>query len=92
MLIDLKLQKTEAPVSDFSFYMMCRRFVSFLMHLFFKDITVLGKNNVPTTGPVIFCGNHANQFNDGNILLATAPRNVRFMVAASVSTSHYNFY
>jgi glycerol-3-phosphate O-acyltransferase / dihydroxyacetone phosphate acyltransferase len=55
------------------------------MHLFFRDITVLGKHNVPTTGPVIFCGNHANQFNDGNILLATAPRNVRFMVAAKVS-------
>ena len=56
------------------------------MHNFFSEIQVLGYENIPATGPVIFCGNHSNQFCDGCILLACAKnRDVRFMVAAKVS-------
>lgn len=51
------------------------------MHQFFRDISVIGGKNVPKKGPVIFCGNHSNQFVDGSILFATAPRDVRFLVA-----------
>lgn len=65
----------------FSFYNATRKFMSFTNQIFFRDITVVGLKNVPKKGPVIFCGNHSNQFIDGNILLATAPRDVRFMVA-----------
>ena len=90
--IDPAKQKTEAPISSFSFYMFTRQFIRFVMNLFFRDITVLGTHNVPQKGPVIFCGNHANQFNDGNILLGTAPRNVRFMVAAKVSKNIFSFF
>ena len=62
------------------------------MTLFFRDITILGTHNVPKTGPVIFCGNHANQFSDGHIMLGNAPRNVRFLVAAKVSPFISYFY
>lgn len=55
------------------------------MHQFFEEITVLGLHNIPVKGPVIFCGNHNNQFVDGCILYATTSRDARFMVAAKVS-------
>lgn len=55
--------------------------MKFSMHQFFRDITVLGRHNIPKRGPLIFCGNHSNQFVDGSILFFTAQRDVRFMVA-----------
>jgi glycerol-3-phosphate O-acyltransferase/dihydroxyacetone phosphate acyltransferase len=72
----------------FSFYSLVRGFMGMCMQLFFNDITVLGLHNVPKKGPVIFCGNHNNQFIDGCIVLYTAVRDVRFMVAAKVSSIH----
>ena len=55
------------------------------MHQFFESITVLGLHNIPKKGPVIFCGNHNNQFVDGSIAFFTSNRDVQFMVAAKVS-------
>jgi len=52
------------------------------MNTFFSEVVVLGKHNIPKRGPVIFCGNHNNQFVDGCILYSTIKRDVRFMVAA----------
>jgi glycerol-3-phosphate O-acyltransferase/dihydroxyacetone phosphate acyltransferase len=56
----------------FSFYNANRVLMNFCMHQFFRDITVLGIPNIPKKGPVIFCGNHGNQFMDGCILLGKA--------------------
>ena len=75
----------EEPAPMFSFYWMVRFSMDMFMKQFFKDITVLGLDNIPNKGPVIFCGNHNNQFVDGTILFTTASRDVRFMVAAKVS-------
>jgi glycerol-3-phosphate O-acyltransferase/dihydroxyacetone phosphate acyltransferase len=72
----------EVPSAFCSFYNVTRSFMGFCMNQFFRDITVLGSHNIPKTGPVIFCGNHNNQFMDGCILLKEAIREVRFMVAA----------
>jgi len=33
--------------------------------LFFRDITIINMENVPTEGPTIIYGNHNNQFVDG---------------------------
>jgi glycerol-3-phosphate O-acyltransferase/dihydroxyacetone phosphate acyltransferase len=65
-------------------YNFCKIVIRFCLNQFFRDITVLGKHNIPKEGPVIFCGNHQNQFVDGSILFTTATRNVRFLVAAKV--------
>ena len=75
----------EKPVHWCSFFNLCRETMKFLMSQFFSEITVLGTHNIPKRGPVIFCGNHCNQFLDGSILFFTATRDVRFMVAAKVS-------
>jgi len=75
----------ETPAPPCSLFNFNRVLMSFCMHQFFSDIQILGKHNVPRTGPVILCGNHSNQFVDGCILLisaAAAGRDARFMVAA----------
>ena len=53
----------------FSWFNLNRVVMEFLMRNFFNELQCLGGNNVPKTGPVIFCGNHCNQFVDGCILL-----------------------
>lgn len=50
---------------------------------FFKNIEITGSHKIPTTGPVVFVGNHANQFVDPLIILAYCPRIVGFLIAAS---------
>ena len=42
---------------------------------------VLGRQNVPPNGPVIFTGNHMNQFVDAAVILISNPRKVSFLVA-----------
>eukprot|EP01036_Dinobryon_divergens_P037460 gene37460-49001_t len=42
---------------------------------------VLGRQNVPQNGPVIFTGNHMNQFVDAAVVLISTPRKVKFLVA-----------
>jgi glycerol-3-phosphate O-acyltransferase/dihydroxyacetone phosphate acyltransferase len=42
-------------------------FAWYSTHLFFRDITVIGQENVPTEGPTIIYGNHNNQFVDGMV-------------------------
>eukprot|EP01034_Spumella_vulgaris_P034952 gene34952-43101_t len=42
---------------------------------------VLGKQNIPEHGPVIFTGNHNNQFVDGGVLMVTNPKKVGLIVA-----------
>jgi glycerol-3-phosphate O-acyltransferase / dihydroxyacetone phosphate acyltransferase len=42
---------------------------------------VLGKENVPLHGPIIFTGNHMNQFVDGAVMLVTNHHRLSFLVA-----------
>ncbi len=64
------------PLSNFA--------LQFILHIFFSRIEVVGKQHLDSVGrgPVIFVGNHANQFLDPAILVATVNRPVGFLVAA----------
>ena len=57
---------------------MTRHFISWLVrtitNTFFRRIDVVGIENVPTEGPVIFAGNHPNALMDGWLLTATCGR------------------
>lgn len=64
------------PIHWCTFYVFCRNFMKLIMHQFFESITVLGLHNIPKKGPVIFCGNHNNQFVDGSIAFFTSNRDV----------------
>ena len=42
---------------------------------------VLGKENIPQHGPIIFTGNHMNQFVDAAVMVVANPHRVRFLIA-----------
>lgn len=52
-----------------------------LVTIFFREVAVVGKENIPK-GPVVFYGNHQNQFIDAMIMRAHCGRSVRFIIAA----------
>ncbi|EUD68990.1 hypothetical protein C922_00681 [Plasmodium inui San Antonio 1] len=56
---------------------LCKAIVSSL----FGDVNVINPENVPLYGSVIFVGNHNNQFIDACVLVASIPRQVKFIVA-----------
>lgn len=62
-------------------YFSVKVFFHSIMSIFFSSMEVLGRQNIPEHGPVIFTGNHMNQFVDGVLLLVTTPRRVSFLVA-----------
>ena len=45
-------------------YFGVRVFFTSILSIFFTKIDVIGHSNVPRDGPIIFTGNHANQFVD----------------------------
>ncbi|CEM05710.1 unnamed protein product [Vitrella brassicaformis CCMP3155] len=53
-----------------------------ILHVFFREVDVVGLERIPLYGPVIFVGNHSNQFVDGAMLIGKMPRDVSFLVAA----------
>ena len=68
---------------------MIQRFFISLMHVitntFFRRIDVVGDENVPAEGPVIFAGNHPNALMDGWLLAARCGRwPLHFMVNAKL--------
>ncbi|OQR81084.1 glycerol-3-phosphate O-acyltransferase [Achlya hypogyna] len=62
-------------------YFCIRIFLNSVLSIFFKSIEIVGKDNIPMDGPVIFTGNHANQFVDGMIVMMNCYRKVGFLIA-----------
>jgi glycerol-3-phosphate O-acyltransferase/dihydroxyacetone phosphate acyltransferase len=62
-------------------YFAVKVFFHSILSIFFKDVEVVGLQNVPRYGPVIFTGNHANQFIDGMSMLCTCQRTISYLVA-----------
>mmetsp|Transcript_5886 Transcript_5886/g.9566 ORF Transcript_5886/g.9566 Transcript_5886/m.9566 type:complete len:798 (-) Transcript_5886:323-2716(-) len=62
-------------------YFSTKVFFKSILSIFFSSIEVVGKENIPTHGPVIFTGNHMNQFVDAAVVLTTTPHKVGFLVA-----------
>jgi len=52
-----------------------------LLSIFFREIEIVGRDNIPPYGPVIFTGNHANQFVDALILMCTCQHPLSHMIA-----------
>ncbi len=68
---------------------MIQRLIISLIHLitntFFRRIDVVGEENIPAEGPVIFAGNHPNALMDGWLLTARCGRwPLHFMVNAKL--------
>lgn len=56
-------------------------FMWVLVNVFFREVAVVGSENIPASGPVVFYGNHQNQFMDACVMRATCGRRVRFIIA-----------
>jgi len=68
---------------SFLIYTGVKYFVKSVTGNYFRKITVIGKENIPKSGPTIICCNHANQFMDAMLVLAQSPRQLSFCMAAS---------
>lgn len=54
-------------------YRIGRRYVNFAFRNFYSKIVILGKENIPAKGPVIFGPNHQNALMDALLILQTTP-------------------
>nr|CCA23410.1 glycerol3phosphate Oacyltransferase putative [Albugo laibachii Nc14] len=67
-------------ISD-AIYRCVRVYFHSVLSIFFKSIDVIGADNIPLEGPVIFTGNHANQFVDALMVMMNSKRKVGFVIA-----------
>lgn len=59
-------------------YSVLVHFLRVVTGFFFRSIEVVGLEHVPTSGPVIFTGNHPNSLVDPVVITTTCGRRVRF--------------
>jgi 1-acyl-sn-glycerol-3-phosphate acyltransferase len=53
-------------------------FLRLVTRVFFRQVEVVGLENVPRTGPVLFAGNHPNSLIDPLLIITTCGRKVHF--------------
>ncbi len=59
-------------------YRMLRSFLRLVTSVFFRNIEIVGRENIPTDGAVIFAGNHPNSLMDPVLVIAHSGRIVHF--------------
>lgn len=62
-------------------YFCVKVFFHSTLSIYFSSMEFIGLENIPQHGPVIFTGNHMNQFVDAAVIVVTCPRKVGFLVA-----------
>ena len=62
-------------------YYSIKIFFHSIISIFFREVEVIGLENVPKYGPVIFTINHANQFMDAVMVMSTCQVKVSFLMA-----------
>ncbi|CAM9404405.1 unnamed protein product [Chrysoparadoxa australica] len=67
-------------LNDLLFYSI-KIFFTSILSIFFAKIDVIGHSNIPLHGPVIFTGNHANQFVDALQVMTNCGHKVGFLIA-----------
>ena len=79
-------RKTQIPrLTKPSFaYKLLFRLLKFYYHLYYKNITVLGADNIPKDKAVIFAANHQNALMDALAVLFFAGRPVVFLARADI--------
>jgi len=53
------------------------------LHFYFKEIKVIGKENIPKKGALLFVSNHKNALIDPLLIATTTTRNIHFLTRAS---------
>lgn len=62
-------------------YYAVKVFFHSIISIFFRSVEVVGRDHIPRFGPVIFVGNHANQFVDGIMMLSTCEHKISYLMA-----------
>lgn len=62
-------------------------FLWLVTRVFFRTVEVTGRAHVPTTGAVIFCGNHPNSLIDPVLITTSCGRRVRFAAKDTLFSS-----
>jgi glycerol-3-phosphate O-acyltransferase/dihydroxyacetone phosphate acyltransferase len=62
-------------------YFSIKVFFHSILSIFFRDVEVIGRENIPAYGPVLFTVNHANQFMDAVMVVCTCRRKVSYLMA-----------
>lgn len=62
-------------------YFTTKVFFHSILSIFFRDVEVIGKENIPPYGPVLFTVNHANQFIDAVMVVCTCKHKVSYLMA-----------
>ncbi len=62
-------------------YFSVKIFFHSILSIFFREVHIIGHQNIPRYGPVIFTSNHANQFMDSVVVLSTCQRTISFLMA-----------
>jgi 1-acyl-sn-glycerol-3-phosphate acyltransferase len=65
-------------------YWLFRVYAKFVFRLYYKEIVVLGRENIPTTAPVIFSPNHQNALMDALAVVCTVPQQLVFLARADL--------
>ncbi|MFH1120437.1 MAG: 1-acyl-sn-glycerol-3-phosphate acyltransferase [Bacteroidota bacterium] len=65
-------------------YTLLFRLVRFYFHIFYRKITITGKDKIPAKVPVIFASNHQNALMDALAMLFTVNRPVVFLARADI--------
>jgi glycerol-3-phosphate O-acyltransferase/dihydroxyacetone phosphate acyltransferase len=73
--------RTKTFVQRYVLSPMLSFFIWILVNVFFREVAVVGMHNIPKSGPVVFYGNHQNQFIDAMMMRAFCGRPVRFIIA-----------
>jgi glycerol-3-phosphate O-acyltransferase/dihydroxyacetone phosphate acyltransferase len=63
-------------------YWCMKKFAQAIISMYFRKIHVVGQSNIPESGPIIICGNHANQFIDALIIGSFVSNQLSFTIAA----------
>lgn len=64
-------------------YNFIRFFVNILTNFLFREIEIIGEENIPLEGPLIISTNHNSQFIDAALLFQLRGRAINFIIAAS---------
>ena len=62
-------------------YFAVKAFFHSILSIFFQHVEVVGVENIPRFGPVLFTINHANQFIDAVSVLSTCQRKISYIMA-----------
>jgi len=62
-------------------YFSIKIFFHSIISIFFREVEVVGREYIPRYGPVIFTINHANQFMDAVMVMATCQHKISYLMA-----------